>query len=634
MMIKLTRNVKLWLVLLSWPVVFGCHYLDIVPDNVATVDYVFRMRSKAEQYLFTLYSYQPRYTDQYNYLTILGGDELWGNDYNVNISMPAWQIARGFQNIVDPYSNYWGGTRGGRGMFVAIRDCNTFIENIDKVPDMDDYEKKRWKAEATFLKAYYHYFLFRMYGPIPLLDKNLPISSGPNEVKVWQMPVDSCVNYIASLLDEAALELPPQIVNEATELGRATKAVALSVKAQLLVTAASPLFNGNSDYADVVNKKGEHLFSTSVDPKKWERAAEACRIAIEQCHAVGLKLYYQNPAFIPFKVSDRTVTEMSIRNAVCLKWNSEIVWASTNSRAGGLQQEAIPKLYTSDKQNGAWSTFGVPFKIVEQFYTKNGVPINEDVTWDYNNRYAQRTATNNERLMLKPNYITANLNFDREIRYYADLGFDASRWYGSSRFSDSDNVYVEAKLGQVSNNHAWAYSMTGYWPKKLVNPATISSATELTIQSYPWPVIRLADLYLLYAEALNESAGPGAETWKWINEVRARAGLKSVEESWTQFSSNPTAYTTKPGMRKIIHQERLIEMAFEGARFWDLRRWKEAEYVMNEPVRGWNYTGKTADEYYQPRLLYNQTFRKRDYLWPIMENDLIVNNQLVQTPGW
>lgn len=622
------------MVLLCWPLAFSCHYLDIVPDNVATVDYVFRMRSKAEQYLFTLYNYQPRYTDSYNYLTILGGDELWGNDFNVNVSMPAWQIARGFQNIVDPYSNYWNGNRGGRGMFVALRDCNTFLDNINKVPDMDDYEKARWAAEAKFLKAYYHFFLFRMYGPIPLIDKNAPIASGPQEVRVWQAPVDSCVDYIARLLDEAAVDLPDKIVNEATEQGRVTKTIALAVKAQLLVTAASPLFNGNTDFAEMVNKKGQALFPTQYDATKWDRAAEACRIAIEQCHAAGFKLYNYNPAFLPFVISAQTKTEMSIRNAVCEKWNTEVVWACTNSRAATLQQEALPKLYSSDKQSGAMSTFGVPLKIAEQFYTKNGVPIDEDVTWDYNTRYTTRTATTADRLMLKPSYVTAGLNFDRETRYYANLGFDGSRWYGNGRFSDSDNVYVEAKLGQISNNHAWAYSMTGYWPKKLVNPASISSATEVTIQQYPWPVIRLADLYLLYSEALNESAGPGAETWKWINLVRERAGLKSVEESWTQFSSNPTAYNNREGLRKIIHRERLIEMAFEGPRFWDLRRWKEAEITMNEPVRGWNYTGKTVDDYYQPRVLYNQVFRKRDYLWPIMENDLIVNNQLVQSPGW
>lgn len=628
------KNMKIWLVVCMASFSFSCNYLDIVPDNIATVDHVFRMRNTAEQYLFTIYSYQPKYTDGYNYPTFLGGDELWANEFNVNLNKPAWQIAKGFQNVVEPYSNYWGGANGGRGMFVAIRDCNTFLDNIGKVPDMDDYEKVRWAAEVKFLKAFYHFYLFRMYGPIPLVRKNLPITSSTEEVKTVQEPVDTCVAYIKQLLDEAIVDLPERITNEATELGRVTRSVAMGVRAQLLMTAASPLFNGNSDYASYTGKTGVKLFNTTYDPAKWTAAAEACKEAIEESHRAGHKLYYYNAAFLPFPGSPTTITEMSVRNAVCERWNPEVIWTSTANFAGTLQLENLPRLYASDKQSTTLSSFGVPLKIAEQFYTKNGVPISEDKTWNYNARYGTKTVTTADALRLKPNYVTANLNFDREVRFYASLGFDGGRWFGQGRFNDADNVYVEAKLGQIANNHAWAYSITGYWAKKLVNPQTVSSATEITVQSYPWPLIRLADLYLLYAEALNESEGPGTETFKWINLVRERAGLKSVEESWAQFSTNPGAPQTKDGLRKIIHRERLIELAFEGPRFWDLRRWKEAERVMNEPITGWNYTGKTPDMYYQVKYLYNQVFRKRDYLWPVKEEDLIENRLLVQSPGW
>lgn len=628
------KYVKISIVLLLWPFIFACHYLDIVPDNIATVDHVFRMRNTAEQYLFTCYSYQPRFVSSYDYVTILGGDEIWANEFNVGVNKVAWNIAKGFQNVVNPYSNYWGGGQGGRGMFVALRDCNTFLDNIHKVPDMDDYEKVRWAAEVKFLKAYYHFFLFRMYGPIPLIDKNLPITSSTSEVRVKQAPVDSCVNYIARLLDEAVVDLPTRIDNEATEAGRATKSIALCVKAQLLVTAASPLFNGNSDYGTFKGKEGVNLFNPQYDEQKWKRAAEACKAAIEECQAAGNELYVFNPANYPFTLSPDTRAELSVRNAVCERWNKEIVWTSTVNLIGSLQQECLPRLFSGDKQTGTLSSFGAPLKIAEQFYSKNGVPISEDKTWDYVNRYNVKVAAAGDFLRVKPAYSTAVLNFDREVRFYASLGFDGGRWYGHGRFSDTTNTYLEAKLGQIANNHAWAYSMTGYWPKKLVNPQTVSNANEITFQTYPWPVIRLADIYLLYAEALNESEGPTAETMKWIDLVRARANLKTVAESWTQFSINPGAYLQKEGMRKIIHQERLIEMAFEGARFWDLRRWKEAERVLNEPITGWNYGGKTAAEYYTVKPLFNMTFRKRDYLWPIMENDLIVNNNLVQNPGW
>ncbi|MGX5816737.1 RagB/SusD family nutrient uptake outer membrane protein [Chitinophaga lutea] len=623
-----------WITVCCGALLFSCNYLDIVPDNVATVNHIFRMRNTTEQYLFTLYSYLPNYSDPYNYHVFLGGDELWANDYNVNQPVPAWNIAKGFQNIVTPYANYWGGTGGGRGLYVAIRDCNTFLENIYKVPDMDDYEKDRWAAEAMFLKAYYHFYLFRMYGPIPLVDKNLPITSSTEGVKVTQQPVDTCVNFIARLLDQAVVNLPDRILNEATENGRITKSIARAIKAQLLVTAASPLFNGNPDYNTYTGKEGVQLFPSAYDESKWERAAIACREAIEEAHAGGHKLYYFNPAFLQFAASPETITEMSIRNAVCEKFNMEAIWTSTANRATNLQRECLPRLYSTDKQSATLSSFAVPLKVVEQFYSKNGVPISEDKAWNYNGRYATRLVTTADRLRLKPNYTTANLNFDREVRFYAALGFDGSRWFGQGRFDEADPVYVEAKLGQIANNHAWAYSMTGYWAKKLVNPQSVSSATEVTIQQYPWPVIRLADIYLLYAEALNEWQGPSAEALNWIDLVRARAGLKDVTTSWAQFSKNPSAPASKAGLRKIIHQERLIEMAFEGQRFWDLRRWKEAEAVLNQPITGWNNFGKTPDVYYQVKYIYNQVFRKKDYLWPVREEDLIENKNLVQSPGW
>jgi hypothetical protein len=272
--------------------------------------------------------------------------------------------------------------------------------------------------------------------------------------------------------------------------------------------------------------------------------------------------------------------------------------------------------------------------MAELFYSKNGVPIAEDKTWDYTHRFNLRKATHDDELYIKEGYTTAALNFDREPRFYANLGFDGGRWYGQGRFSDSDNVYVAAKFGQTANNHAWSFSVTGYWPKKLVNYLDVSNAQQVTVEAYPWPVIRLGDLYLLYAEALNEANGPGAETLKWINLVRERAGLKSVEESWSQYSKQPAAYQNQAGLRKIIHQERLIEMAFEGQRFWDLRRWKEAQQTLSQPVQGWNYTGKDEENYYQVRVLFNPSFKRRDYLWPIKESEIIINNNLLQNPDW
>jgi hypothetical protein len=108
-----------------------------------------------------------------------------------------------------------------------------------------------------------------------------------------------------------------------------------------------------------------------------------------------------------------------------------------------------------------------------------------------------------------------------------------------------------------------------------------------------------------------------------------------VQDAWTKYSTNPLKYTTKAGLREIIKRERAIEMAFEGSRFWDLRRWKDAAYELNQPVKGWTTTGTTEDTYYQVRTIFQQRFiAPRDYLWPVRLSNLSVNNNLVQNPGW
>src|SRR5690606_2837383 len=137
-----------------------------------------------------------------------------------------------------------------------------FIANIDKVDEMDIWEKERWKAEATFLKAYYHFYLMRMYGAIPLMKENLPIAASPEEAQVYREPVDSVVSYIVQLLDEsfANPNLPETLGGtEQSELGRITKPIVLALKAKVLVTAASPLFNGNPEYANLKDNRGVQL---------------------------------------------------------------------------------------------------------------------------------------------------------------------------------------------------------------------------------------------------------------------------------------------------------------------------------------------------------------------------------------
>ena len=623
-------------------------FLDVVPDDVATIDHAFSNRFEAEKYLHTCYSYpfnrgsgDPVVAN----IMFTGGDELWTyNGDNYRLESP-WKIAMGEQNKVNPFVNAWDGLNHARPTFKAIRDCNIFLENVSdesKVLDLDPQMRQRWIAEVKFLKAYYHFVLLRMYGPIPITDKNLPISASPAEVKVKRDPFDEVVNYIAALLDESAAVLPAAIENQSTEAGRATKTAALMLKARLMVMAASPLFNGNADYANFKDKDGVQLISSTPDPSKWQKAVEAGRSALDAA-LEGKYALYEFSGNIG-KISDSTRIQMNIRGAVTEKWNSELIWGFTDHQetaVAGIQNGAmagqIDHRLTVAPQ---WTSYlSVTMRMAELFYTDNGVPINEDKDWAYDKRFELATAKRAERFNILEGFTTAKLNFNRENRFYGSVAFDGAKWFMQNSPNQSDentSFYVHAKFGQNNGKiRDQYYNVTGYWPKKLVNwKYTQTNAGSYTTEKYPRPEMRLADLYLLYAEALNE-AGNGTEALVWLDKIRSRAGLQGVVKSWQEHSKSPNKPSTKEGLREIVHQERMIELAFEGSRIWDLRRWKKAEILQNMPIRGWDVNGSTTNDYYRIRTLHNMQFvSPRDYLWPIRESNLTVNSNLVQNPGW
>jgi hypothetical protein len=279
------------------------------------------------------------------------------------------------------------------------------------------------------------------------------------------------------------------------------------------------------------------------------------------------------------------------------------------------------------------ATWAPPLHIVEQFYTKNGIPIEDDRDWVGVDPMALRTATSDERLLVKPAAQTLQLHFDREPRFYASITFVDGRFFGNGRNADGTTLWYTTLPSGLVEMH----SSTGYVCKKMLGYQTVSSAAgnDPVPSRYPFPLIRLADLYLMYAEALNETGGdtPGADVYYYVDAIRKRSGLKGVVESWSEHAvaSRQNRPQTKAGMRDIIRQERMIELAFEGIRFWDLRRWLLAEEYMNRTIRGFDVY---AEDFYRPLDLFQLTFEKKNYFWPVRQNVLMKNTNLIQNPGW
>ncbi len=619
----------------------GCKkYLDVTPDNIATLNSSFSNANEAQAYLFGCYSnLQGLANVTRNAGFTASGEILFPINLQDQTTLggkggdAGFDLMRGLQNSLNPLHNYWDGYNMGLKLWESIRMCNTFLDNIHLPLDVQPFDRKRWSAEAKFLKAYYHYWLIRMYGAIPIADVAIPIDASSEEVRQKQQTVDSCFNYVVKTLDEAIVDLPPAIQNAAAEAGRITATIALAVKAEVLTTQASPLFNGNPDYASFKNKDGQPIFSQTADPAKWQKAANACKTAIDAAVAAGAKPYELRILGNIVNMSDQTRQLLTLQGAFVDGWNPEQVW--TLNPYFGWQYMAMPRVTAEAAANvfAVYSNFSVPIGESELFYSKNGVPINEDKNWDYAGRYQLKVGDEAHKYYIKQDYTTVKGNFEREPRYYSSVSFDGATWFGSGNTNDNNPNYVNAVNGYASPPDRLRYNATGYWPKKLTHYQSVPGQNTVW-QSYPWTFIRLSGLWLLYAECLNEVSGPTAEVYSWVDKVRQRAGLPGVVNAWAQYSRNPSKPATKEGLRQIIHQERRIELAFEGQAGWDLRRWKELQTVLATPFQGWTVFNRTVAGYYQLSTVYQPVFGLRDYLFPIQAYDLITNPNLVQTPYW
>mgnify|MGYP000848836937 FL=1 len=654
----------------------GCNkFLDILPDDKAELKDAFKDKYNAEKYLFTCYNSLPNFVSPMNTLGLSGGGDIIYSERNTGGGLssgppaPMMAFLKG-NNTVNPYMNFWDGLNGApRNLWEGIRHCNIFLEEIlienGGPRDVDEMLRTRWIAEAKAIKAYLHFYLFQLYGPIPIVDKAVPISEKGDKVNVYRAPVDEVVDYIVNTLDEAIEDLPT--MNEldvVSEFGRFTKTIALSIKAKTLVLAASPLFNNNNYYTGYKDKRGTELFPAGDSGKRWERALEACDVACRAAEEEGAVILITtdggNNAIRGINITninDTTKAMVSLRQAVTESWNPEVIWAVNESTT-------LLQRWSTMLSNDEWFNFGgtagndlgqrhsPTLNMVEQFYSSKGIPIEEDADWEHNGWYQNRYNTQlpdkeHSKYFIKKGQETAILHFNRSLRFYASVGFDGGIWEGREKsLSEASypNMFRHSGSGYKHSETYGGYPYAGYLAKKLSHLKTTYTETRITLirEDYSFPIIRLADIYLLLSECLNEVGGPtktdskGNNAFFYLDQIRARSGMEGVVESWNKYALD--RYKTKPndinGLRDIIRQERMNELAFEGHFYYDVRRWMLAEEMFNKPILGWNKDGENKKDFYNIRVLLVPRFSMKDYLMPIRTNSLLQNPNLVQNPGW
>ncbi len=312
--------------------------------------------------------------------------------------------------------------------------------------------------------------------------------------------------------------------------------------------------------------------------------------------------------------------------------------------------------YNWNNGNNAWNGIAPTIAMLNRFYTKHGVPMSEDDSLDFSNPWQivrVDSAHMNEAALKKQ---TMRFNLDREPRYYSWVAFENGYYeilsasnngaYSTGHFANTysngritTGFYIGQNCSRGLNTNSLRsnnYSPTGFLNKKFVDPDIIKSATGLSeYHNRPWPVIRLAELYLGYAECCVETGD--LETARvYLNKVRTRAGLPTVEEAWSKYTANPNKPNTQDGLREIVRNERMNEFYLENQNFWDMRRWLLAEKYFNVKAQGMNIEATNMTNFAKPTEV---TFERKftspaNYLMPIPSDDMNKNTHIVQNPGY
>ncbi len=634
----------------------GCNkYLDLVPKNdITTISTTFEKREDAYEWLKTCFALRDNdIAILYQNPAFWGTDEVVADDYTheegfgkTKTYIPGFMIAEGNQKTQNPYGNIWSQTR----FYGGIRYCNIFLTNIDGTYGMEEEEKDMWKAQAKALKAHFYFELMRRYGPIILVPENIDASADIEEMQIPRSPIDSCVNATVALLDSAIDVLPDMNSITSSMQTFYTREGAATLKAMVLLYAASPLFNGNDMFANFTNKNGEKLFP-KYDKEKWRKAAEATDEAIKIAREANHQL-----------MSGSDTRPTSLLNTMLDLENSVMDISYTNKEALVLihNHKAYPERYYHPKIESKYTSYydynaqggiSATYNIAEQFYTEHGLPLNEDKQWLPNRFQMSKENDDYYSNVVQLGVDVVNFHRRREPRFYADLISQGTCWYHKINSSSSlyEAIPCDMRQGQMFGTSekrltsAAPQCITGYYVKKF-DLSSQGKANYISNLFYTGDradvIFRLPDLLLASSEAWNEYLDkPDSRVYEGIDEVRKRAGIPTVEEAWATYARNPQKATTKDGMREIIHQEYNIEFAFEGRRFWNLRRWMTATEDLNKSIMGWNIIGSTDQKFFNnyvgPKVVWSKRSftAPRDYFFPINAEEILISG-VKQNMGW
>lgn len=551
---------------------------------------VFSDSSRTVGFLANIYSNAGFSTSlsrfSYNFI-VCGGLEAACDEAEPShaFSTPATQFATGTVNAgiigEEPYKTCYGN----------IRAVNVLIKNLPNAPLRQAY-KNQMVAEARFLRAWYYAILTEHYGGVPLVGDTLLVYDKPIAAK--RSTYAECVDYILSECDAAATSLPT--TQAGLNYGRVSKAACLALKARVLLYAASPLFNGTTLPADAGGSGVDAALVgyPTYDANRWKLAKEAAEAVIT------LGVFTLNTV----NNYQTSLPGYGFQGLFPLRVNTEYIFELMRpNNNSDLENMFLPPSRGSNG-NGSFPYQG----LVDAFPMRNGKPITDPTSgYDPNDPYKDRDP---------------RLEYS-VIRDQTVLLVRTGN--GQTNGSAPVNIFVGNYNGLLTGQDAVHQgTITGYYNNKMLDPAAIAATLSFG-SNRVLPLIRYAEVLLNYAEAANEFEGPTANVYTAVEAIRQRAGLDPFQL--------PVGLT-KDEMRTWIQNERRIELAYEGHRFWDVRRWKIAPQTEVIQSQGMEVNRNGTAVVYKPFNVTKHNFRPAMYLWPFPLSETGKSPELVQNPGY
>ena len=467
-------------------------------------------------------------------------------------------------SAANPYSETWS------KRYTAIAEVNMYLEKLDEA-DISDWkynanynnwvqQMEIFPYELRFLRAYFYFELFRAYGDVPLVTTTLTNAQANT---IARTPADEIVKFIVEELDAVAPYLPVSYLTEVgNELGRATRVAAFALKARTLLYAASPLFNPSNDKA------------------KWEKAAEACKFVLDNAAEWGLKLsaygsLWGHDAFV----------------------NKELIFGLGRGSFNSFEMANYPV----GVENGSSGNCPTQSFVDQYEYQEGG----ETFVHRYPGSIDLKTVDPYEGL---------------DPRFALTVVRNGDEWPTNG----SQKKAIEIFQGGFNALPKYGATPTGYYLKKYVDGACVTTADNQTIRRHTWILMRLGEFYLDYAEAVFNATGSansaayGLTANEAINVLRSRPSVKMPE-----FTEDGDAWVAR------YERERAVELAFENHRFWDVRRWKKGpQYFKSIQV------ATISSNLQLSRSTVTRQWDDKYYFYPIPQSELKKNPNLTQNAGW